>query len=498
MSWVKGVWYGVPQVARTRSRMNEWASYIPLVVYAGEWIIRISLAPVVIRRHAPMTALAWLAVIFFLPWVSLFVYVILGSGPLARRRMQAYQRAIDRFETPDRLAPLLPHVTPIEEINEHRRDMVRLAERLGRLPIVSGNAVTLMSDSSEVIGAIVAEIDAAEHTAHLLYYIFREDRSGREVAGALERAAARGVACRLLVDDVGSRSMLRSLAPRLRRAGVEVHPMLPVRFLRSRLARVDMRNHRKLAVIDGRVAVTGSQNIADSDYGYKGYGAWRDLSVRLEGPIVHALQLVFLESWHIEAGEPEQSVCPIPQPSGNVHVQAVPSGPGHRAEAFRGLIVDAVHEADERVVLTTPYLVPDEPLVLALRLAALGGVRVDVVVPERSNHWLVNAAARAYFDDLVPAGVNIHLHRNGMLHAKSITIDDDCALIGSGNFDMRSFSLNFELNLLMFESGIVRHLRQIQDAYIAESVRLDAEAWRKRPPLRQFADHTAKLMSPLL
>lgn len=490
-----------PGQGREGARVVEWTTILPYAIPAGEWAIRLALIPIVIRRHAQAQALAWMAFVFFVPYVGLVVYLLLGLGPMARRRMRAQRHAIETIETAARLEHLRPFVVPTQRIEPHRRDLVRLAERLGQMPIVEGNEAELLAEAEAMVERLIADIEAAQETVHLLYYIYRDDATGQRVGEALASAAGRGVRCRVLVDAVGSRGMLGSLAPRLRARGVEVRAMLPVRLLRSRLARIDMRNHRKLAVVDGQIAYTGSQNIADPGYGHRRCGPWRDLSVRARGPIVWQIQLVFLESWYLETGQipdEEPGVRPEPARCGTVVMQCVPSGPGHRAEAFRGLLVDAVHEADRRVIMTTPYLVPDESLVQALRLSALGGVQVDVVVPERGNHPLVNAAARAYFDELSEAGVRLHLHRRGLLHAKTLTVDDSFAMIGSGNFDMRSFTLNFELSVLLFGAPMTRRLRAQQETYIAESRPLDVEAWRQRSGLRQMADHTAKLFAPVL
>jgi cardiolipin synthase len=275
---------------------------------------------------------------------------------------------------------------------------------------------------------------------------------------------------------------------------------LAVKPITRPLARMDVRNHRKLAVVDGLVAMTGSHNITDESYGQKRVGPWRDLSITVRGAAVHELQMVFCEDWLFETGREVDRVGAFPDVvrGGDAVLQAVPSGPGYRTEAFRDLMVAAVHEANERVVVTTPYFVPDSAFLLALRLAAMGGLEVHVVVPEKGNHPLVHAAGCATYDALLRAGVRIHLHTQGLLHAKTITIDHAFGVIGSGNFDMRSFSLNFELSMLVFGATDTDRLRRVQEGYMGESRELDATEWAERGAIRAVWQDSANLLGPLL
>lgn len=469
---------------------------------ATEWLIRLGMVPIVIRRRQSSTALAWLAVIFFLPVVGLVLYLMVGTRRLGQRRALRYHAMLERVSTPNRAALLQPHIVH-PEIDPRQRDLVHLAESIGDYPILGGNEVECLADTQLMIDRLTADISAAKHHVNLVYYIFQDDRTGREVAAALSSAAQRGVRCRVLVDAVGSAGMLRSLAPEMRASGVEVVPLLRVNPFRLFLARIDLRNHRKLAIIDGVTAYTGSQNIVNPDYGHKKAGMWQDLTVRLIGPVVQQLQLVFLEDWCSETNVVLETPDLFPQaassPAGGVPVQIVPSGPTFETSSgIHDLFVAAIHEAERQIVITSPYLIPSETLITALRVAVLRGVQVDLVVPERSDQWLVDRAARAYFADLLAAGVRLHLHRDGLLHAKTLTVDSALALIGSTNFDTRSFELNFELTAMLYGREVTDLIRWSQQAYIRQSVPLDPATWNARPRLAVFLDNLSRLLGPLL
>lgn len=323
---------------------------------------------------------------------------------------------------------------------------------------------------------------------------------GRRVADALARAAQRGVACRVLADAVGSRQFFRRLAPWLVERGVRVFPMLPANLWRLPFKRLDLRNHRKLAIIDGRAAFTGSQNIVEPSYGHKRAGVWHDVMARITGPVVRQLQGIFLEDWFYESGELLEDpalfpTCPI---AGPIAVQVIPTGPDEPTELFQDLVVRAIFLARRRVTITSPYFIPNEAMLLALRLAALRGVQVDLVIPKRCDHRVVNAAGAFYCDYLMRFGVRVFLFQEGMLHAKTLTIDDELAMFGSANYDIRSFSLNFELNLFVHSAEAVEAMRRLQQGYLNQSEQAVAGEWPSPTFAGRLKMNLAKLFSPLL
>jgi cardiolipin synthase len=473
--------------------MSTW------VFIAVEWLIALAMVPVVLARRRPSTALAWLLVIFMFPIVGLCIYLLVGETRLGRRRARRYAEARRVIETIPHREMHRPHVVE-PRIRAEQRDLVRLTERLSHMPVLGGNSVDMFGEGGEMIDALVRDIEAARSHVHLLYYIFASDETGLRVAEAVARASGRGVTCRVLVDDAGSKFAFSRAESILRRAHVRTRRMLPVSLPRMLLARLDVRNHRKLAVIDGAIAFVGSQNIVNAGVGPRRRGEWRDLTVRLTGPAVIALQTVFTEDWYAETDEllEGDEIYPRPRVFSGTAVQIAPSGPDSTQEAFGHLIVSAVHEARERVTITTPYFVPDEPTLQALRIAALRGVEVEIVVPRRSDAPLVDAACRSHLDPLMEAGVRVYLHGPAVLHSKTLAVDDSFVLIGSGNLDIRSFALNYELNVILYGPRVTDELRRHQVGYLSEARVVDPDEWRRRSLIGRMLDRIANLLSPLL
>jgi cardiolipin synthase len=468
-----------------------------------EWFIRIAMVLVILqRRLPPPTSLAWLSIVFFQPELGILTYWLVGENRLAQKRVEQHRQMLAAMRSgagsdgspASTAAPSTENSRPIP--------VSRQAERLTGLPIIGGNDVRLIDDTDEMIRQLIDDIDAARRHVHLLYYIYVPDETGRRVADALLRAAKRGVTCRLLADAVGSRRLFnrKGLSHRLNAAGVRTVAALPAAPLRRRLARVDLRNHRKLAVIDGAVAYSGSQNIVNADYGHRRAGSWIDMTGRFTGPVVAQLQSVFLEDWAFETDEElrGEDVFPAPTATGTMPAQAVPTGPSQVSVALPRIILAALNAAQERIIITSPYLVPDQSTMLALTMAADRGAQVDLVIPFLSDHPVVSAAGRAYFDQLLDSGVNIYMHSPGMLHAKTMTVDDSVALLGSSNLDIRSFYLNFELNVLMYGPQITDLMRQAQVKYIHEARPIRPHLWRQRPKVHRLAESAAMLLSPLL
>ncbi len=466
-----------------------------------EWVIRIVMIAVILRRRfTPSTAMAWLVLIMFLPEVGLVIYLLIGMNPLGHRRARSHRLSVAQVRSrqePDRFSRFV--IRP--EIDPQQKNMILQAERISGNPILAGNDVELIEHTQNLADQLASDIDQAVHHVHLLYYIFRPDETGRKVADALIRAAQRGIACRLLADAAGSRTFFKSAMPgELRQAGVQVVPMLPVAPWRRKLARIDLRNHRKIAVIDGRIAYAGSHNIVNEDYGHKRAGQWIDLSGRFTGPVVGQFQQVFCEDWAFDTEQTldGDDLYPSIQPIGEIPAQVVPTGPNHEGESFRRVLIAALAAAQRQIIMTTPYLVPDEPTLVALSMAADRGVKVELIIPQKSDHPIVAAAGRYYFQTLLESGVKIHTYRGGMLHAKTITVDDAFALLGSANLDIRSFYLNFEINVLLYGPQITQHLRFAQQSYLNQSTPIDPEEWMKRPKLAQYTEGAASLLSPLL
>lgn len=463
------------------------------------WAIRLSLGPYVIwRQRAPTVAIAWLALILTIPWLGLILYFLFGEPRLGYGRARRHAAEVHA-----RVAARRPAIRDAYAVrpgfDERQRVMCHLAENLGGMPILGKNHVELLAATGDYLERLVRDIDAAQRHVHLVFFIYEDDEAGKRVGEALVRAVKRGVKCRLLADAAGSWWFFDGLGRTLADAGVQVLAALPVGPLRRKLSRVDLRNHRKLVVIDGRIAYTGSHNILREEFDAK-IGAWHDLSARIAGPTVGQLQAVFLEDWNFETGEKldDPSLFPDPEEAGNSPIQVTPTGPGEPNAIMRDIVIEALHLARRKVVITTPYFIPDESLVTAIRLALIRGVEVDLVLPNRSDKRVCDAVARFFCAELAPLGLRVHFHQQGLLHAKVMTVDEGFAMLGSANFDVRSFFLNYELNLLLYDDQATAQVRFAQQRYISESIEIAPKYWEVQPWTRTFAQRCAKLLGALL
>jgi cardiolipin synthase len=456
----------------------------------SEWIIRIVMLFFVPSRRTPQAAQAWLLTIFFLPIPGLILYAAIGRPCFPRWRTERFHRLAPFFADVSnglRAANAVPEPGTTGGVSS-------LALHLGSLPATKGNAITFLPDYDEAIERLIADIDAARRSIRILVYIFADDSVGLRVIEALRRAAARGVDCHVLIDAFGSHRWRRRVLARLREGGVAARRALPFRLVHRR-TRNDMRNHRKLFVIDGVVGYAGSQNIVGK--AFRPGIVNRELVARLTGPIVAEMDAVFVGDWYLESEE-MLAPAPVSPADGDVVAQLLPSGADYPLEGFETLLVWQIHKAERRVIVVTPYLVPDQDVLGAMATAVARGVAVDLIVSRVADQKMVSLAQRSYFDALLCAGVSIHRFRDYLLHAKNVSIDGNLAIVGSSNVDLRSFQLNDEVSLLLYDSESVAHLEAIQRDYMAESDRLTREEWQKRPRAQKMLESVARLVSPLL
>lgn len=460
---------------------------------------------VIMKRRPVGVSLAWLILIYVLPFAGAILYLIMGEHRLGKQRVERAEALVDPYEE---WLKTIPQDTSVDwsNLSPACEPINRLAEAELGMPAMAGNKLQLIDEAEAILRSIIADIDGAKSTCHMEFYIWHQGGTADEVCEALIRAAKRGVVCRILVDAVGSAKFLKSkLARRLRKKGIQLVAVLPVGLIRMAFIRADLRLHRKIVVIDGEVAYTGSLNLVDPRYFKQkgGFGQWIDAMVRIEGPIVQALGVLFLFDWGVETGQTIEMVedtCDIRAlpPAGATNVQMVPSGPGHRSNAIHQLLLTSIYAARKRLIMTTPYFVPDDSLLTALKSAAERGVDVTIILPKKIDSALVRHACRSYFDELLASGVNILRFHGGLLHTKSVTVDDDIALFGTVNLDMRSFWLDFEVTLIVYDFDFGTRLRTLQQQYMEESDSVDLERWRRRPARARFIENVAHLFSPLL
>jgi cardiolipin synthase len=453
-----------------------WLAYL---LGLGGWIV--------LQKREPAATLSWLVSLAALPYLGFVIYYLFGPQRIDRQRLR-------RVRARARLPVLPPGFAPSPEAIE----LARVAQSTTGLPPTSATRATLLVDGGAKYAALLADIAQARQHVHLEYYIFHADTTGIALRDALVARARAGVQVRLLLDAVGSGRTPRRFFRELLDAGGEVAWFHPMRLGRIwRRPWVNLRSHRKLVVIDGAVAYTGGINVTDEEDERLRADAYRDLHLRVEGPVVASLQLVFVEDWAYATGAVPVALPPPSTQHGAVPVQVLVSGPDSSWEAIHRLHVGAIHSASRRVWLVTPYFVPGEAARMALTSAALGGLDVRLVVPRRSDSRLVTLAARSYFDELLAAGVRVYEYGPRLLHTKALLCDDDLAIVGSANFDHRSFRLNFELSLLLRDAGLCAELAALIDSEcrLARPVTLQRGRglFRSRLP-----EALARLVSPLL
>lgn len=417
-----------------------WLTY---VVWLGLWIV--------LQKREPVATLSWLISLAALPYIGFLIYFFFGPQRIRRQRLR---RVRARATLPPPPEGLVPTPDAIE--------LARLAQSTTGLPPITATRVDLLIDGSAKYVALLEAIANARDHIHLEYYIYLPDRTGTALRDALVERARAGVQVRLLLDAVGSGRTKRKFLQPLVEAGAEVawfHPMKLQWFWKRPW--LNLRTHRKIVVIDGEIGFTGGINITDEEDDRLREDAYRDLHLRLEGDIVRELQLVFIEDWAYATGEPPLRVHhPAPR-RGTISAQVLVSGPDSSWEAIHRVHVAAIHSAQRRVWLVTPYFVPGEAARMALTSAALGGLDVRLLVPKVCDSRLVTLAARSYFDELLEAGVKVHEYGPRMLHSKALLCDDDLAIVGSANFDHRSFRLNFEVSVLFRDKALAAELESL-------------------------------------
>jgi len=478
-------------------------AFVWLVAVA--FVVNVALAVRVVfaKGARPNAALAWIATLFALPILGAALYVIIGEnriGSVRRRRHARIVREAAGAQADWRDPRVLAGAMTTADLQ-----LARLGETSGAPAVLNGNLVQLSGDAEEQVRWIITDIDAAQRSVDLIFYIWELDSTGERVADALVRAAGRGVRVRLLADGIGSRDFLRSaMRRRLESVGVQVVEALPATVVRMLFARIDVRNHRKLVVVDGCIAQTGSRNVADPDFKAGGRlgtdEPYIDSWIRIRGPVVRDLALFFLEDWELDTGIPgsNEALAEPPFLPGGIPVQIIPSGPNFENSVVREIIQAAVQLARREVVLSTPYFIPDSATISALQVAARRGLRVTLIVPRANDSLLAAWASRANYARLLEAGIELWEHRRGFLHSKTISVDDEIAIVTTANLDRRSYEINFETSVLVYDEAFAVRLRHLQRSYLADSDRIDPGAWGRRGIGARFVENLANLVSPLL
>lgn len=457
-------------------------------------------------------ALAWLVILFVAPVIGLIAYLIIGEPKLGRTRDKRKQEIVGFYHE---FAALYFHdQAPSVALSPPWQALACLSEGSTGFPALGGHQCQFLNDTDAMVDAMVSDIGLAQRSVVLEFYIIEPKGKVVQVLEALEAAAMRGVRCEVLADGIGSAQFFSTVwYSRLKKSGVLMHQSLSIGLLKAVLVRSDLRNHRKLLVVDETLAYTGSYNLVDPEVFKQGagFGQWVDMMVRLQGPVALHLLAMFYADVAVEKRnyfnevkqlwqERWQYVQPLSVQAALAPsvVQALPSSPDQNHYVFYEALICALHLAQHSVVMTTPYFVPDETLLLAMTTASRRGVKVTLIVPQKVDSFLVRYASHAYFRILLQSHVRIAQFQAGLLHTKSVVVDDAFALFGTVNMDMRSFYLNMELTVALYSPTEIGALSLQQQAYLRESVDIDAARWLKRSVWRRLLENTVRLMSPLL
>jgi cardiolipin synthase len=482
------------------------AWWITTAALIADLLVRLGLSVRVIMRRPPIgVCLAWLAIILPFPVVGAIVYLFFGEYRLGHARTQraTAARLVKRRELADLAkTPLAATASPPASW----APLVRLGGTLLDGPYLPGNKLELLRDADAAFPSLTRDIDSAKRTCDLEFYIWSPGGRADEICETLIRAAKRGVRCRILLDSIGSAEFLRhDLSGRMKSEGIDLRVALTASPLSFLTARPDLRMHRKVVVIDGEIAYTGSLNLADPVFFKKdaGVGQWVDALVRVEGPAVEGLALVFLMDWAIESNASladlyAQEVFPATAAEGSAGIQVLTSGPASRIGAIERFYLTSIYSAQRELILTTPYFVPSESLMLALLSAPARGVDVTLIVPAKVDSRMTQYASRAEECDLLSAGVRIAYFRDGLLHTKSVTVDGELSLFGSLNLDYRSLHLDFEVTLAIYDKDFTTALRGLQEHYLSRSSVLDLATCQSRSTIEQFTENVARLAGPIL
>ncbi len=472
--------------------MNSVLLLILEIIYA---FTIISVIIVVISENKdPLKTLSWVMVLIFLPFVGLVWYLVFGQDFTKRqvitKRMynKLKQRPLDEIGTLETFA------YPKEQAN-----LIRLLKNIDNTPLLGGNDVSFFTNAMDKYEKMLDDIENAKHHIHVEYYIFADDKIGNIIKDALIKKALQGVEVRIIYDGFGSRKTKKAFWEEMRKAGIEAEPFLKLAIPKLS-SRLNYRNHRKIVVIDGCIGYVGGINIADRYIHGLDWGPWRDTHVRIEGKGVQGLQSVFLIGWHFVTQTLITSRDYFPElPSfGNISLQTVNSGPLRDEQEITLGIMQAIYDAKKSVFIQTPYFIPPESMSQALQAAAKRGLDVRIMVSGKSDVPLVQLASRSFFQEMLQSGVKVYKYEAGFLHSKMMVFDNSLTLIGSVNFDFRSFEHNFEVEAFIYDVEVAKEASSIfiQDQHSSQIISL--RNWMKRSKWQKFIESIMRLFAPLL
>ena len=477
----------IPLIA-TATTLIHILEVLFLIIWVGTIFV------VITENRNPVKTLAWVMVLVFLPIVGFVLYILFGMD--MRKEKIIGRRSLSRLMK----EPLLNYrdyaAANPPMVYERLISMMRQA---GQAYLLAGNNVTPFTDCPTMLHDMLRAIASAQHHVHVQFYIFMDDAVGRLLRDALIDKVRQGVKVRLLYDDVGSWKARNKFFRNMQQEGIEVYPFGEVKFA-ALTKRVNYRNHRKVVIVDGHIGYIGGMNIAERYYKGLSWGCWRDTHIRIEGMAVNALQTSFFVDWYYASRVLIDKACYFPKVKrcGDTDMQIVTSYPMGEWKTIMQGLVQVISQSRKYVYIQTPYFLPTEPILMALRNAALAGVDVRLMVPRRGDSLLADLASHSYYKEVLMAGVKIYQYESGYLHAKMVLADDDFVTIGSTNMDFRSFEQNFEINAFIYDPEVVKTMKRIFMADQQQSSRIVLTEWKRRPLWNRFWESLVRLLSPLL
>ncbi|RCX19163.1 cardiolipin synthase [Fontibacillus phaseoli] len=462
-------------------------------------VITIGLA-IFMENRNPSSTMAWILVLALLPVVGLVLYFLLGQNYFKRRKFDKKAES-DRksFERIDHKGNMLPR--DLSQFTPGQQRLLQMSQRIARTPFSMASRTRVLTNGEETFSTLLKELKKAQHHIHMEYYIYRADDIGREIQKTLIERARAGVEVRFMFDAVGSIGLPKPFIKELRDAGVKVGVYGEVRFL-ALSSRVNYRNHRKIVVIDGNTGFIGGLNVGDEYLSRsKTYGFWRDTHMLVKGEAVRSMQIIFLQDWQYVTGEKIMDLeylSPELEQGCSGAIQIVPSGPDNESSALKNIFFAMITSAKKSVWLATPYFIPDEDILTALRVAAMSGIDVRILFPAKPDKWLPFLASHSYFPSLLEVGVKIYEYEKGFLHSKLLIVDGEVATVGTANMDMRSFHLNFEVNVLLVQNDSIAKIVKDFERDLLSTKRIKRKAFMKKKIVVRLMESAARLMSPLL
>ena len=486
-------------------QFTSFHALISTLIFLVYWLLIVSTTLRIVFKRRPTTyVIAWMLVIYILPIIGIILYFALGETHLGQQRAKRAQKMRPTITKFIKQLCAFPDIFT-SKVSQVSKPIFQLCKHQTGLDGIKGNHIELLSDTDTIFNRLIEDINNANSNIEMVFYIWNEGGKADDVEQALIQATQRGVTCRLMIDSAGSRHFIRSKAcQRMRDAGIIIIEALQVNLLRFMFRRLDLRQHRKVAIIDNYISYTGSMNIVDPRFfkQNKHVGEWVDIMIRMNGPVTTLMGAIYASDWELETGK----YLALPQitdfaepPEEKKHImQLIPSGPGYTENMIHQVLLTAIYSAQEKIIFTTPYLVPSDDILHAICTAAQRGVEVIIITPKKNDSLMVKWASRAFFSELLSSGVKLYQFNDNLLHTKSVLVDNQLSLVGTVNLDMRSLWLNFEITTVIDDAQFAKSLSQLLKQYLSQSEEINIQKWNKRPIWQRVIERLFYFFAPLL